>query len=52
MIVATQDLGLLKQLKGTLYLMAEGCIVEQATSEEYKENPQQFPRMHQFIEGN
>lgn len=50
-LVATHDLGLLNQLKGTIYLMAEGRIVEQATSWEFNENPHQFPELTKFING-
>ncbi len=50
-LIATHDLGLVSQLKGTLYLMAEGRIVEKATTDELHENPEQFPQLNQFVGG-
>lgn len=50
-IVATHDLGLVKQLKGTLYLMHEGSVVESAYSSEYYAHSEKFHFITAFMHG-
>jgi polar amino acid transport system ATP-binding protein len=47
-ILTTHDLSFAFQLKGTLYYMREGQIVETAPTEAYRLNPQSFPKIHDF----
>jgi len=51
-LVASHDVGLLKKLNCTIYLMSEGKIVETAPSADFKNNQEQFPLISKFITGN
>lgn len=48
-LLTTHDLGLVKQLKGTLYLMHEGSIIECISTEDYRNNPQNHPELQKFL---
>ncbi len=52
-LVATHSMSLVlnDNLKGTVYLMKEGTIIEQATTEEIKKNPENFKVIGQFVGG-
>ncbi len=50
-LIATHDTALLDKLRCSIYLMDNGKIVETATSEKLSKNPNQFPRIKNFIEG-
>lgn len=52
-LVATHDMGLVlnDNLKGTVYLMDAGSIVEQATTTDIKANPERFKLIMQFVTG-
>lgn len=51
-LVASHDVGLLKKLDCTIYLMSEGKIVESASSIDFRNNQEQFPLIDRFITGN
>jgi len=50
-ILATHDTELIKQLHGTIYLMDQGKIIEQASSDELSKNLDQFPSIKNFTQG-
>ncbi len=52
-LVATHSMSLVlnDNLHGTVYLMKEGRIVEQASTEEIKKKPDQFKFISQFVKG-
>ncbi len=51
-VVATHDTSLLAKLKGTIYLMSDGRIIEKATSEEFTRNTKAYPLIAQFVAGD
>lgn len=51
-LIATHDTELLKKLDCTIYLMESGKIVETATSHDFANNPQQFPKLTRFVAGD
>lgn len=51
-LVASHDISLLERMRCTIYLMQAGRIVESATSQAFKNNPEQFPMLKKFISGN
>ncbi len=50
-VIATHDTSLLDKLDCTIYLMDQGKIVEQASSKELQQQPNQFPKIKQFVAG-
>lgn len=50
-VVTTHDIGLLKKLKATIYLMEKGSIVESTDSEEFFKDPIKKIRISGFIKG-
>lgn len=48
-LLTTHDLSLLEKLKGTLFLMEEGAIVEKASSQNFAESPHAFPKLKKFL---
>lgn len=52
-LVATHSMNLVlnDNLKGTVYLMQQGSIVEQTTTQAIKATPKDFPQIYQFMHG-
>lgn len=50
-LLTTHDMNLVHQLKGHLFLMQAGKIVENAAKEHCLSNPQAFPKIHEFLKG-
>jgi polar amino acid transport system ATP-binding protein len=50
-LVASHDTALIEKLKGTIYLMDTGTIVETAPSEEFLKNQERYPKIKHFIKG-
>lgn len=50
-IIATHDLSLLENLSCTIYLMQSGKIVQRATTQELRQNPESFQLISGFIQG-
>lgn len=50
-LVASHDIGLVRQLPCTIYLMDHGAIEEVASSDEFANNPDKFPRLAAFVMG-
>lgn len=48
-LLATHDRHLVKMLKGKLFLMQEGTIVEQASTAAYEAAPGDYPLLHTFL---
>ena len=51
-LVATHDTALLDKLNCTIYLMSNGSIIEVAQSQDFKNNPEQFPLLKKFVAGH
>lgn len=50
-LIATHDTSLLEKLHCTIYLMDKGEIVETATSTDFRDNREEYPRISQFVAG-
>lgn len=50
-LVASHDIALLDKLEGTIYLMDQGRIVEQASTAEFKKDKKMFSRIAAFVAG-
>jgi len=50
-VIATHDIGLLESLSCTICLMKDGKIIEKATSEELKNQPEMFIQIRNFMQG-
>lgn len=51
-LVASHDTSLIKKLNCTIYLMNNGSIIETAQSEQFNNNPTQFPLIKKFVDGH
>lgn len=50
-LIATHDTDLLKKLKGMVYLMHEGCIIEAGDSQDLSNNVEKYPLISSFLQG-
>lgn len=50
-LIATHDTALLDKLSCSIYLMDSGKIVETASANELKSNPNSYPKISQFVQG-
>ncbi|MDR3551310.1 MAG: ATP-binding cassette domain-containing protein [Candidatus Babeliales bacterium] len=51
-LVASHDVGLLEKLDCTIYLMANGSIIESVESTAFKHNKAKYPMLSKFISGD
>jgi ABC-type polar amino acid transport system ATPase subunit len=51
-LVASHDTALLEKLNCTIYLMSEGKIIETAKADNFRTNPDAFPRIKKFVAGH
>lgn len=50
-VVASHDIGLLEKLNCTIHLMDGGKIIEIASCQDFKKNPNLYPKIHNFVLG-
>lgn len=51
-LVASHDIALLTQLKSSIYLLkSSGEIAQYANSQEFRDHPEKFPLIRQFVQG-
>jgi ABC-type polar amino acid transport system ATPase subunit len=48
-LLATHDIGLVKQLKGKLFFMKSGSIVETCSTDDYTINPSNYSLLKTFL---
>lgn len=51
-LVASHDIGLVQQLHGTIYLMDQGTIIEEAPTADFSKNPTQYKKINNFVSGS
>jgi polar amino acid transport system ATP-binding protein len=50
-VIATHDIGLLQNLACTIHLMAHGNIIQSASTQELQNNPENFSKIKNFMDG-